>query len=767
MSTEQILPSPSASPNFIVPQADTAVLASTPTDFLNTPLAKILGARSANKLTKLKLHTVGDLIAHIPFRLAKRGELLPIEQVQVGDSVTVVARVLSHSLRAMQARRGYILSVHIADGAHDLELTFFAKSAQPLKFHQSRLTVGQVATFSGTVSSYRGQLQLTHPDYELLEDENAVDPAKVNAPIPIYHAAEKIPSWHIAKAIALVLPLLKAEHLPEILPADFIAKHQLLSRHEALLALHQPDTESKWREAYQRYKYEEAFLLQLVLAKRLAQAQAETAPKANKTNGELRDKFCAELPFRFTDGQKAVIDEIAQDLSQSVPMRRLLQGDVGAGKTVVAVMAMLQMIEAGKQAILLAPTEVLARQHYESITRLLADLIAAGKIRVALLTGKLTPREHKQILLDMACGKAQLVIGTHALLQDNVQLPFLGLVVVDEQHRFGVEQRDRHARGVHLLVMTATPIPRTIAMTIFGDLQVSTLQELPAGRQAIETILVEQWLENWMKRVWERAAEEVAKGGRVYVVCPRITDSQEQSAHSLLESANQFELEDDAFYKDTLFADLETADSERSWAAVESTFAYLQTVPALKDIQLAKLHGRLSSAEKTAIMQNFSSGQTPILVSTTVIEVGVDVPEATLMIILDADRFGLSQLHQLRGRVGRGKNPSLCLAVHGAPRGSLALARLEVFASTTNGFELAQADLELRKAGNILGIEQSGARSNLKFLDLRKDEDVIVEAKIGVAAWLQQGVEAEKEARLWQAVQTIYQEEETEFLVKF
>lgn len=655
---------------------------------LDRPLERALGKRTANGLAKLDLHTVGDLLTHAPFRLARRGELMPLASVREGEAATVIARVMDSKMRPMNSRRGYILTVRIADGLNELDLTFFGKNARTLEYHARRLSPGVVAGFSGTVSSYRGGLQLTHPEYELVDDET--DVATLARPIPIYHATDRLPSWHIRRAIQSILPTLRESDISDPLPDGYRARNGLPAKFEAIMALHAPEDDVRWRAAYTRMAHEEAYVLQVALAQRSHRARERAASAFPAVGGGLLQEFDGRLPFELTSGQRAVGKEIAADLAGTAPMRRLLQGDVGSGKTVVALRAMLQVLDAGGQAALLAPTEVLAYQHMRTIEALLGPLAP-----VELVTGSLGAAQRRRALARVASGQAGLIVGTHALLSDDVDIPFLGLAVVDEQHRFGVDQRDALAAGVHTLVMTATPIPRTIAMSVFGDLDVSVLRELPAGRPEISTTIVPSSKAAWMERVWERVAEEVRGGGRAYVVCPRIEDDEEGLPI----------------------------------ASVVEVSAELEAKPVLAGIEIATMHGRMTSDEKTEVMERFSSGRAPILVSTTVIEVGVDVPEATAMVILDADRFGLSQLHQLRGRIGRGTAPGVCLAVTGAQKGSLALRRLEALASTTDGFALAELDLELRSEGDVLGVAQAGRGSHLRFLSVSKDRGIIETAR--------------------------------------
>ena len=474
---------------------------------LSRPLERALGARTANAMAKIGLHTVGDLLLHVPFRLAHRGELMPISQVCEGESVTVIARVTDSTLRPMNARRGYILTVRIADGLHDLSLTFFAKGPRPLEYHERKLAPGTVASFSGTISSYRGSLQLTHPDYELVEDEQ--DVAKLQRPIPIYSATERLPSWHIRRAVETVLPSLSEDDLPDPLPAAYRRERGLPSRYEAIRTLHAPDDDEAWKLARTRMAHEEAFVLQAALAERSREARTRLGTAYPPRAGGLAERFEECLPYRLTAGQRAVGEEISADLAGTAPMQRLLQGDVGSGKTVVALRAMLQVLDGGGQAALLAPTGVLAYQHVRTIEALLGPLAP-----VELLTGSLTAAQRRASLARIASGQAGLVVGTHALLSEDVRIPFLGLVVIDEQHRFGVDQRGAIASGIHTLVMTATPIPRTIAMSVFGDLDVSTLTERPANRAEVSTTVVPSDKGRWMERVWERVAEEARGGGR-------------------------------------------------------------------------------------------------------------------------------------------------------------------------------------------------------------------------------------------------------------
>lgn len=701
-------------------------------DELSMPLERLLGKASAKQLASMGLQTACDLLYHFPFRLAHRGELMPIAAAIEGEAVTVVARVLRTNMRPMNSRRGHILTVDISDGSHELALTFFSRNPRPLHWHASRLSVGTIAIFSGTISSYRGKLQLTHPDYELIDDEENMveDIAKATRPIPIYHATAKMPSWKIAKAIATVLS--SVSDIPELLPNAYLQEHNLPGRFSAIYTLHSPDNDEEWKQARRCLIHEEAFVLQTVLAQRSWKTDKLEVRACPPQSGGIAEAFDTQLPYTLTEGQKRVGEEISRDMSRVRPMRRLLQGDVGAGKTIVALRAMLQAVDSGGQAVLLAPTEVLARQHFDNIEQLLGALGMGGMVggadnatRVELLTGSLSVAERKKALMHIASGEAGIIIGTHALLYD-IEIPQLALVVVDEQHRFGVDQRSALGSQAHTLVMTATPIPRTVAMSVFGDLEVSVLREFPAGRKDISTTLVPYARQAWVERAWQRASEEIENGGRVYVVCPRIGDNDDGKSY------------EDNFLESNPQDMTEQAPGEqreaKPLASVLATAQKLSTTPALEGIGIGIMHGRLSAEEKHTAMSDFASGQTPILVSTTVIEVGIDVREASMMIIMDADRFGLSQLHQLRGRIGRGERSSLCLAFTGAPEGSLAARRLEAFASTSDGFLLAEEDLQLRGEGDILGASQSGRRSHIRFLSIIKDADIISAAREGARA---------------------------------
>ena len=667
---------------------------------LDTPLAEPLGARTAAAFTKgLGLSTVGDLLSHFPRRYARRGELTALIELPVDENVTIVAEVVSAQTRQMHGKRGSIFEVTISDGKGQLTLTFFNQA-----WRANELRPGARGIFAGKVGEYRGAKQLTHPDYELFDAQT--DPAQLAAwaelPIPIYPATATVASWQVQKAIGVVLDTLPS--LDDPVPDAVRQARKLVPFGRALELVHRPKADSDWGAARKSLRFQEAFVLQAALLQQRARLRETLA--TSRMAGDILIGFDQRLPFTLTGDQVKVGEEITDDLSAPVPMNRLVQGEVGSGKTLVALRAMLAVAQSGGQSALLAPTEVLAHQHFRSIIATLGPDLAA-RLRPTLLTGQLPAAERKKALLGAISGSAHIVVGTHALLSDNVGFFDLGLVVVDEQHRFGVEQREalrlKGAQPPHVLVLTATPIPRTVAMTVFGDLDISSIAELPAGRSPIESFVVPLAEKpGWVGRVWGRVAEELAKGHQAFVVCPAIDASSLEAG---------------------------TADAGGTRANVVETLAVLRSNPELAGRRIESLHGRMSSDEKDATMRAFAAGQIDVLVATTVIEVGVDVANASTMVVLDADRFGVSQLHQLRGRVGRGEAAGLCLFVTAAAEGSLARERVEAVASTLDGFELANRDLELRQEGDVLGSTQSGGRSSLRLLRVATDADLISDAR--------------------------------------
>ena len=704
-------------------------------DRMGEPLAKVLGARTAKVLAAgLKVETTGELLRHYPRRYLALGELTQISSLPMDEAVSLVAEVKSVSVRQMATKRAQIMNVVVTDHHGDLNLTFFANIWKA----KNDLKKGTRALFSGTVSAYHQQKQLTQPLYELLSEEETADAEAVEAkrerPYPVYPATAKVTSTMIRNSIQVVLDTLG--DLPDPIPPAVRLRKGMIDLRTALEQIHRPADPQQHFVARHRLVWEEAFVLQAVLAwRRLMQDEVSATPYV-AVEGGLCDALDARLPFTLTAGQEHVGKEIADDLARGHPMQRLLQGEVGSGKTLVALRAMLTVVDGGGQAALLAPTEVLAAQHHRSITAMLGDLAAAGMLggdargtRVALLTGSMPTAARRQAMLEAASGQAGIVIGTHALLQEKVQFADLGLIVVDEQHRFGVEQRDAmRAKGIttpHLLVMTATPIPRTVAMTVFGDLEVSSLAELPAGRSEIASHVVKAKDARWMERTWQRVAEEAAAGHQTYVVCPRIGDKEDGPKNAKGKVVKDV---DDVEDGDELFFDDDEGGEKRQAAAVVEVLAGLRERPTLRGLTIEMLHGRMATEERDDVMRRFAAGEVHVLVATTVIEVGVDVPNATVMVVLDADRFGVSQLHQLRGRVGRGQAAGLCLLVSEATEGPSA-ERLKAVAATRDGFELAQLDLEQRREGDVLGARQSGGGSSLKLLRVLRDGKVIEEAR--------------------------------------
>ena len=678
---------------------------------LESKLVDVVGDRTAKVLAStIGARSVDDLLRHYPRRYVVRGELTDISTLKEDDEVTILAQIHSANTRTLQGRKGTILEVVVTDGTAKLSLTFFN---QPWREREMR--VGRQGLFAGKVGVFKGKRQLAHPDYELIPEGSDVDSAVddfAGKYLPVYPATSKLPSWKIAQCIDLAIEAL--DELPDFLPEQIRIKHGYPTLKEALVNLHQPHDIDQADLARQRLTFDEAFLLQLLLVVRRAELKKLNATARPTRSGGLLEAFDSSLPFTLTAGQRDVIAEIERDMSASHPMHRLLQGEVGSGKTVVAIRAALAVIDSGGQAAILAPTEVLAGQHMRTLEKLLGPLAQGGMLggsehatQIALITGSQSAVARKESLTLASNGQAGIIVGTHALLGQSVAFSDLGLIVVDEQHRFGVEQRDALKAKAefppHLLVMTATPIPRTVAMTVFGDLDISTLRELPLGRQPITTHVIPALDKPaFLERAWERIREEVAKGHQAYVVAPRISATDSTSSDM-----------------DFLFGTTSTPV-----VSVEELAPTLHAGP-LKGLRIAILHGQLSTDEKNTTMQAFSDGEIDVLISTTVIEVGVDVPNATIMVVMDADRFGVSQLHQLRGRIGRGSSAGLCLLVTSAGPEAPSRLRLDAVASTLDGFELSRIDLEQRREGDVLGVSQSGTRSHLRLLRVLRDEGLI------------------------------------------
>lgn len=734
---------------------------------------------------KLGLRTVGDLLRYYPRRHTQRGNLTDLSHLKEGERATIWARIVSVTDKQLPPRSGrkggvrLVTRVVVGDGNRQVTCAFFNQ------YHIKRvMRPGMEAMFAGTVKRFRDELQLSSPSYAVLSggdnlatsaDADIETLEEFSGIIPIYPLTEGITQKLIQQAVRVVLELLGTMEDP--VPPELLATRGLTDLDTALRNIHRPGSDEALAAAKRRLKYDEALAVQLALAQRRHLAQEFPAPACPPRGNGLLAAFDARLPFILTNGQRIVGKEIATELSRPHPMNRLLQGEVGSGKTLVALRAMLQVIDAGHQAALLAPTEVLAAQHARSLREMLGPLGAGGELGAAeastsitLLTGSLTAAARKKALLQIASGEAGIIVGTHALLSDPVAFAGLGLVVVDEQHRFGVEQRDAlRSKGSdsappHVLVMTATPIPRTVAMTVYGDLETSTMRELPRGRSPIATTVVPTAEKPaWLERAWQRIREEVENGHQVYVVCPKISQDSDPAGRG----GRGADTEDlGGEWDSPAMAESETDDTgRRAPLSVEQVAELLGSGP-LQGLRLAELHGRMPPVEKDAVMQDFGAGQIDVLVSTTVVEVGVDVPNATMMVVVDAERFGLSQLHQLRGRVGRGSAPGVCLLLTDAPAGSPGRERLDALASTPDGFLLAEKDLELRREGNVLGTSQAGRSSSLKLLSLVSDREVVQQARSDAGSLIADEPGLERFPGLAAMVATVIDEDDQEFLIK-
>jgi ATP-dependent DNA helicase RecG len=720
---------------------------------LSAPVRSVVGDKTAKELsTRLGVHTVEDLVRHYPRRYYERGELTDLSRLRPGDLATVQATVVSASGRRIRPKL-HKLDVVVTDGRTRLTLTFFNKH-----WLADKLPAGTEALFAGKVEVFNHKVTLTNPEVHVGDDADSF----AGGLLPVYPATTKLASWQVAKSVSTVLGMV--DEVPDPLPEPIRERRKLPPLGDALRLVHRPQTRADVRAAQERLRFDEAFLLQVVLARRRAESALLPATARVPSQEGLLAAFDQRLPFTLTAGQQEVAAEIAADLAREHPMHRLLQGEVGSGKTVVALRAMLAVVDSGGQAALLAPTEVLAQQHHRSITALLGPLAERGLLggadhgtRVALLTGSQPAAARKRALLDIVSGDAGIVVGTHALIQDTVTFQDLGLVVVDEQHRFGVEQRDalRAKADVppHVLVMTATPIPRTVAMTVFGDLDVSTLTELPAGRSPLTTHVVPSGEKpHFLERAWQRVREEVEAGHQAYVVAPRIGESLEEEVEEPVHGLR-------------LVPDLVEEPALRPAEAVLEVAPSLAEGP-LAGLRIEVLHGRMAPDAKDDVMRRFAAGEVDVLVATTVIEVGVDVANATAMVVLDADRFGVSQLHQLRGRVGRGSAPGLCLLVTEAAEGTPARERLDAVASTVDGFELSRIDLESRREGDVLGASQSGRRSSLRLLSVLRDANVIEAARDEATTLVATDPHLFANATLRHAVDALLEDERSDYLEK-
>jgi ATP-dependent DNA helicase RecG len=699
---------------------------------LSDRLDYVVGAKAAESLDEVfGIQTVDDLLRHYPRSYSEGAARWDAddERPDEGQHITLVDTITdTHSFPMKKNPRRKCLRITVGSGRSKVTATFFNAD-----YLSKDLTKDTRVMLSGEVGYFKNVMQLTHPDFLILDSpvgrnrgskslKTIADASQaVSGEVlmsaferrffPIYPASTKLQSWDIYACVRQVLEVL--DPVADPLPEELVAAHDLMPEDQALRAIHLAEDEAERRRARERLTFDEAVGLQWALVSRRHGELSQSGPPAPRRSAGLAAELLQRLPFELTAGQRETLDVLSRGLAANRPMNRLLQGEVGSGKTIIAVLAMLQMVDAGYQCALLAPTEVLAAQHLRSIREVLGPLAMGGQLggadnatRAALLTGSMSAAQKKQVRAEIASGQVGVVIGTHALLQDSVEFANLGMVVVDEQHRFGVEQRDqlraKAPEGItpHLLVMTATPIPRTVALTVYGDLETSTLRELPRGRQPITSnVIFVKDKPAWLDRAWGRIVEEVAAGRQAYVVAPRIDEADESEKGQ---------------------------DDARPTETAEGLFARLRSGELAK-LRLGLMHGRLAADEKDAAMAAFRSGETDVLVCTTVIEVGVDVPNATVMLVMDADRFGISQLHQLRGRIGRGQHPSLCLLASWSSPGSPAGRRLSAVAQTLDGFALSELDLKERREGDVLGRNQSGKAITLRLLSLA-DHLVFIEA---------------------------------------
>lgn len=752
---------------------------------LNTAISSIVSnKRRASALKSLGVITVKDALTYYPFRVTNPLKRAHLSQILPGQEVAFSATIQSINIVQMAARRGYRLEVNVAQDAAQAQIVYFSKNRQYVQWVSGRIAVGQTVVVGGTSGEFNGRLQFTHPqiltvraksaesddsayntdvrvqnsdDFSVQSVEDGIE--KLCAPQPIYHANSRISSEHIHETILGLLRLFKtcdsgdpnvpdtdilSDVLPDVLPQFVTNSRNLMHRAAAFESIHNPQNKNDFENAIHTMRYEEAFISQIAVLQSRKKSGENKAYTCE--NSELRKHFEESLPFELTEGQKNVISEITADMqgeSQATeesplkPMRRLLQGEVGSGKTIVAMSAMLQAVGSGHQAVLIAPTQVLASQHATNLQQMIER--AGINVEITLITGGMKLASRRSALAKVASGEPAIIVATHAAFSASFKPTNLALVIIDEQHRFGVEQRDTLLRKIsgnavpHLLVMTATPIPRSAAMTWFGDLDASYLTELPGGRKPIRTFVINEEDSHKMASMFYHIRSRIDAGERAYVVCARIDseDSEENNdnTYNTYNNADAIYQENQDSYTLNSQNTQNTQIAQREVHTVLQISKRLQNLPQFKGVEFAQLTGRTSDEEKREIMHKFDSGQVQILVSTTVIEVGVDVAKASCIVIFDADRFGLAQLHQLRGRVGRSGTQSWAFLVSNAPNNQLAAERLQVVENSLDGAIIAQKDLELRNVGDVLGDSQSGGKSSLKLLRVVKDAKIIAEAR--------------------------------------
>lgn len=765
----------------------------------------ISNKRRVSALKSLGIITIEDALTYYPFRVTNPLKIARLRDVQIGEEIAFYAQIQSINLVPMNARRGFRLEVNVLqDQQSAAQLIYFSKNRAYANWLSSRMRVGENVVIGGVSSAFNGRLQFAHPQILIVDSSQNRDSfnksadtvgsveeglARLCAPQPVYHANSRISSEHIHETVLSVISALSASNqpalaqsssaqselsasnqpaqpaqpaqptlsaqIPNILPESVLKKRNLLTRAEAICAIHNPQSTDEFYKALATLRYEEAFVSQVAVLQSRENSKNNQAKSCN--NSRLRCKFTESLPFLLTSGQQEVIDEIIGDMHERRPMRRLLQGEVGSGKTVVAVSAMLEAVGSGYQAVLVAPTQVLASQHAENLRQMIKR--AKLNVPVILVTGGMKLAERRRALANVASGEPALIVATHAAFSATFKPTNLALVIIDEQHRFGVAQRDVLMRKMsedsraevssitpHLLVMTATPIPRSAAMTWFGDLDASYLTELPGGRKPIRTFVVQEADAGTMARMFAHIRSRIDAGERAYVVCAHIEDDDLESDDDLAQGNYDLSLSN---------SDLSRANSDLSCAAsddsanltparklhtVTGILRRLSALPQFKGIKFAQLTGRDDDATKRETMERFLRGDVQVLVATTVIEVGVDVPQASCIVIFDADRFGLAQLHQLRGRVGRGGTNSWAFLVAQTDGDTVAQERLHVVENSLDGAVIAQKDLELRNVGDVLGDSQSGGSSSLKLLRVVQDAKIIAQARDDAAEILREDV---------------------------
>lgn len=753
---------------------------------MHTSLSAIISnKRRVSALKSLGIVTVEDALTYYPFRVTSPLRIANLKDVKIGEEVAFYAQVQSINVVPMNARRGFRIEINVLQDMQAVaQLIYFSKNRQYAQWLSAKMHVGEMVVVGGTSSAFNGKLQFTHPQIltvSAVEESDSLHQsrdtvrsvedglARMSAPMPVYHANSRISSEHIHETILSILSALSAAsedsavskdsaacvteslQIPDITPESVLKKRNLMTRASAIYSIHNPQSVDEFYKAVDSLRYEEAFISQVAVLRSREDSKDNQAKSCN--NSLLRNEFVESLPFELTAGQKDVIDEIVRDMREHHPMRRLLQGEVGSGKTVVALAAMLEAVGSGYQAVLVAPTQVLASQHAENLRQMIAR--ANLKVPVIVVTGGMRLADRRRALASVASGEPSLIVATHAAFSSTFKPTNLALVIIDEQHRFGVEQRDVLLRKMsvdshdsaekaftpHLLVMTATPIPRSAAMTWFGDLDASYLTELPGGRKPIRTFVVQEADANTMARMFAHIRARIDAGERAYVVCAHIDDDFSDGSgsgsgrDSASGSARDFASDESEGFEDVSQSvqsnqsEENSADSLRKLHTVNGILKRLSALTQFKGVTFAKLTGRDDDATKRETMERFARGDVQVLVATTVIEVGVDVPQASCIVIFDADRFGLAQLHQLRGRVGRGGTNSWAFLVAQTEDGSLAQERLQVVENSLDGAVIAKKDLELRNVGDVLGDKQSGGRSSLKILRVVKDAKIIAMAR--------------------------------------